>query len=230
MLLHFLIDWLAGDLPFKNMLLGLIFSLTALLMVFPIHECAHGLMALAFGDKTAKYQKRLSLNPLAHIDVRGFLFLLIFGFGWARPVQFNPINFKHRRFGTIMTAAAGPLANILFCFISLFLYCLLISVSVLYQLEWLYILSGLFEYMMMYNASFAIFNLIPFPPLDGSKIVAELLPLKHRIKYYRLEDYSFYFFLILIVVLNTTNILSILSYGLVNAFLPLVSSLLGGIF
>lgn len=230
MILDFLFAWIQGAVPFKNMLLALIFSLVALLLVFPVHECAHGLMALAFGDKTAKYQKRLTLNPLAHIDLRGFLFLLILGFGWAKPVQFNPINFKNRRLGTIMTAAAGPLANIFFCFISLLIYGILATYAAIHDIEWLLLLSQLFYYMTIYNASFAVFNLIPFPPLDGSKIVGELLPLRTRIKYYRLEEYSFFFFLALIILLNRFDILSYFGNAIIDGFIPIVDKIMGGIF
>lgn len=230
MLLYKLIDWISGDLTFSEMLLSLIFSLVALLLVFPVHEYAHGLMALILGDKTAKYQGRLTLNPIAHVDLRGFLFLLIFGFGWASPVQFNPTYFKNRRLGTILTAAAGPLSNVIFCFISLLIYGILSVYGARNGIQWIETFSLLFYYMTVYNASFAIFNLIPFPPLDGSKIVGELLPLRTRIKYYGLERYSFLFFLALIIILNRTDFLAILANKMIFGFLPIVDGILGGIF
>lgn len=230
MILYKLFDWISGTISFSDMILSLIFSLVAILLIFPVHEYAHGLMALIMGDKTAKHQGRLTLNPLAHIDLRGFLFLLIFGFGWANPVQFNPTYFKNRRLGTILTAAAGPLSNIIFCFISLLIYGILNVYGSLNGIAWLETFSVLFYYMTVYNASFAIFNLIPFPPLDGSKIVGELLPLKTRFKYYSLERYSYLFFIALIIILNRTDFLSLLSNKLIYGFLPIVNSILGGIF
>ena len=230
MLLDLLFDLFKGIIEPLDALLILVYSVTALMLVFPVHECAHGLMAYALGDKTAKYQGRLTLNPIAHVDLKGFLFLLFFGFGWARPVEFDPRNFKNRRVGTILTAAAGPLSNILFCFISLLVYGILLVFGVQNDVTWMLYLAELFQIMAVYNATFAVFNLIPFPPLDGSKIVGELLPLRTRIKYYQLEQYSFIFFLVLIITLNRIDILSFFSNAILNGFFPIVESILGGIF
>jgi Zn-dependent protease len=187
-------------------------------------------MALAWGDQTAKYQGRLTLNPLAHIDLRGFLFLLLFGFGWAKPVQIDARYFKNRRLGVILTAAAGPLSNIVFCFITYLIYGILYVFSVQNEIAWLSIFSTLFLYMALYNATFGVFNLIPFPPLDGSKIVGELLPFKLRYQYYNLERYSFIFFIALILLMNRTGIIGILSNGLMNLFTPVVNAVVGGLF
>ncbi len=230
MLLDLILELISGESSVSSILLSALFSVVALLLVFPVHECAHGLMALAFGDKTAKYQGRLTLNPLAHVDLKGFLFLLIFGFGWAKPVQIDARYFKNRRLGTIMTAAAGPFSNIVFCFITYLIYAILSVYSVLHGISWLGIFSTLFWYMAMYNATFAVFNLIPFPPLDGSKIVGELLPFKWRYEYYNLERYSHIFFIVLILVLNRTDIIETLSGGLMTLFTPAVYTILGGIF
>ncbi len=230
MLFDFIIDLIKGTMPLPFLLLNLLFSVVALLLVFPVHECAHGLVAYAFGDNTAKYQGRLTLNPFAHIDLYGFLLLLLFGFGWAKPVQINPASFRNKRLGTICTSAAGPLSNILFCFISFLLYGIFSVYAIENSIEWLEYFSNLFFYMALYNATFAVFNLIPIPPLDGSKIVGELLPLKWRIRYYGLERYSFYIFIGLIIVLNRTDILSFLTTGLISLFMPLINLIIGGIF
>lgn len=230
MLLDLIYEMIVGETPIPILLVQMLFSVVALLLVFPVHECAHGLMALAFGDQTAKYQGRLTLNPLAHIDLRGFIFLLVFGFGWAKPVQIDARFFKNRRLGTIMTAAAGPLSNIIFCFITYLIYGILSVFAGQNDIVWLLIFSQLFRYMAIYNATFAVFNLIPFPPLDGSKILGELLPIKLRFQYYNLERHSFIFFMVLIIVLNRTNVIGILSTGLVSLFTPVVNAILGGIF
>lgn len=230
MILDLLFHLFRGDTPFYVILLQMLFSLVALLLIFPIHECAHGITALAFGDNTAKYQGRLSLNPLAHIDLWGFLLLLLVGFGWAKPVQIDARNFKNRRLGTICTAAAGPLSNVIFCLITYLLYGILYIYGEKNGIGWLSVFSTLFLYMAIYNATFAVFNLIPFPPLDGSKIVGELLPFKLRYQYYNLERYSYIFFVVIIFILNRTNIISILSNGLLDLFTPLVNTILGGIF
>ncbi len=230
MLINLVIEMFLGDTPIPLLLLQILFSVVALLLVFPVHECAHGLMALAFGDKTAKYQGRLTLNPLAHIDLRGFIFLLVFGFGWAKPVQINPSYFKHRRLGTIMTAAAGPLSNIIFCFITYLIYGILFFFAAMNGILWLEYVSLLFYYMAIYNATFAVFNLIPLPPLDGSKILGELLPFKLRFQYYNLERYSMIIFALLIIVLNRLDFVALLSNGLLMLYTPLVNAILGGIF
>lgn len=230
MLLDLIFELISSDTPAYILLVQMLFSVVALLLVFPVHECAHGLMALAFGDQTAKYQGRLTLNPLSHIDLRGFLFLMIFGFGWAKPVQIDARYFKNRRLGTILTAAAGPLSNIVFCFITYLIYGILFLFAGQNDITWLSIFSQLFLYMAIYNATFAVFNLIPFPPLDGSKIVGEMLPMKLRFQYYNLERYSYIFFIVLILVLNRTGIVGILSNGLMNLFTPAVNAILGGIF
>lgn len=227
MLINLIIDLFSAtkaEIPF--ILLAMLFSLVALLIVFPVHEMAHGLMAYWLGDKTAKYQGRLSLNPLDHLDLQGFLFLLLFGFGWAKPVQFDPRNFKNKRVGTILTAAAGPLANILFGFLSLLIYVVLVVTA---ESEGVLIFSNLFYYMAIYNVSLAVFNLIPFPPLDGSKIVGELLPLRTRIKYYELERYSFIFFLIVILLLNRINLLGSMTSTLLSWFMKPIGAIVGGL-
>ncbi len=230
MLLDLIFELISGDTPAYLLLVQMLFSVVALLLVFPVHECAHGLMALAFGDQTAKYQGRLTLSPLAHIDLRGFLFLMLFGFGWAKPVQIDARYFKNRRLGTILTAAAGPLSNIVFCFITYLIYGILFLLAEQNSVTWLAVFSQLFLYMAIYNATFAVFNLIPFPPLDGSKILGEMLPMKLRFRYYNLERYSYIFFIVLILVLNRTGIVGILSNGLMNLFTPAVNAILGGIF
>lgn len=230
MLLNSIFELISGDTPIYIIAIQLLFQLVALLLVFPVHEYAHGWVAHLFGDDTAKAQGRLTLNPMAHIDLQGFLLLLILGFGWAKPVQIDSRYFKNRRLGVICTSAAGPVSNVLFCFISYLLYGILSVYASIHDVLWLSIVSMLFFYMAIYNATFAVFNMIPFPPLDGSKILGELLPFKLRYKYYNLERYSFFFFIALIVVLNRTDILAYLSSGLLRLFTPLLNLILGGIF
>lgn len=229
MLLNLVMDFIAGELPPHMLLLQFLYSLIALLLVFPVHEFAHGFVAHLMGDDTAKYQGRLTLNPLAHIDLFGFLLLLFFGFGWAKPVQIDSRYFKNRRLGTICTAAAGPLSNVIFCFLTYLIYGILMSVSLQHGIVWLGVFSLLFLYMATYNATFAVFNLIPVPPLDGSKILGEMLPLKLRFQYYNLERYSSFIFIALIIVMNRTGFISILSEGLLALFTPIVYAITGGL-
>jgi len=147
-------------------LLGIIYALT-------IHEFSHAFSATLLGDDTAKDSGRLSLNPLTHIDFIGFLMLLLIGFGWGKPVSFNPNNLKNQKWGPAIIGFAGPLSNIISAFIFLGVLKYLIpflnfSPSDLF----IYFL----EYLIIINIVLAIFNLIPIPPLDGSKILFAILP------------------------------------------------------
>jgi Zn-dependent protease len=145
-----------------------------------IHEVSHGAMALAFGDRTALYEGRLTLNPLKHIDWFGsvalplFLFLTSAGFmiGWAKPVPYNPYNLRNRRIGEPMIALAGPLSNIIVAVIFGFLIRILLP---LYIVPSSFIL--ILAFVVKNNIALAIFNLIPLPPLDGSKILFSFLPI-----------------------------------------------------
>lgn len=176
-----------------------------------VHEFSHGLAAYAVGDKTAKYSGRLSLNPLAHLDPFGAICLFLFGFGWAKPVPVNPWNFKNKKGGMILTALAGPFSNFLLAFIAMVIYTLLGGLrfssasfgftlaSVFYELAY---------YMIMINLGLGLFNLIPIPPLDGSKVLMAILPER---TYFKLMDYERYGFIILIILINTPIFNSLLN-------------------
>ena len=176
-----------------------------------VHEFSHGLAAYAVGDKTAKYSGRLSLNPLAHLDPFGAICLFLFGFGWAKPVPVNPWNFKNKKGGMILTALAGPFSNFLLAFIAKVIYTLLGGLrfssasfgftlaSVFYELAY---------YMIMINLGLGLFNLIPIPPLDGSKVLTAILPER---TYFKLMDYERYGFIILIILINTPIFNSLLN-------------------
>lgn len=144
----------------------LIFSIIAIVVSFTIHEFSHGIVSTIQGDDTPGTYGRLTLNPLAHVDLVGFITLILFGFGWAKPIPINPKRYKHPRIGVIFTSLAGPLSNLLLAFISCFVLILAMPESVAIQ-EFLGRLIGI-------NAGLAVFNLIPVPPLDGSKIVGEI--------------------------------------------------------
>ena len=149
-------------------------QLLAVLFCLTVHETCHGLAALALGDPTAKRQHRLSLNPLRHIDWFGLLMMLVAGFGWARPVPVNPNYFKKPRQGMALTALAGPASNLLLALLLLILARLIYTYahySVFNQtaLDFLTSTAAL-------SIGLGLFNLIPIPPLDGSKVLAVLLP------------------------------------------------------
>lgn len=149
-------------------------QLLAVLFCLTVHETCHGLSALALGDPTAKRQHRLSLNPLRHIDWFGLLMMLVAGFGWARPVPVNPNYFKKPRQGMALTALAGPASNLLLALL------LLIPARLIYTYAHYSVFNQTALDFLTSTAALSIglglFNLIPIPPLDGSKVLAVLLP------------------------------------------------------
>ncbi len=167
-----------------------------LIVVFtalPIHEYAHGMVAYWLGDHTAKSQGRLDLNPLRHFDLIGTTALLLTGFGWAKPVPINPYNFRNSKVGVkggmALTALAGPVSNLLLAAVFM----------VLYKLGWYFLPDNNFTNMLMYalslmlsiNIGLAVFNLIPIPPLDGSRILSFFLPNRINAVISRYERYIF---------------------------------------
>lgn len=181
-----------------------LFSIVILILSVIIHEISHGYAALSQGDETAKYAGRLTLNPLPHIDIIGSIILpliMIVGtsgamvFGWAKPVPYNPYNLRNKRWGELFVAAAGPLSNFLLAFI----FGLVIRFSEALQLSQSVI--ELSFVIVIVNIVLAVFNLVPIPPLDGSKILFSLLsPLKAQKFREFLERYSFVLILLLLFV------------------------------
>lgn len=170
-----LMQLLRGGWSLPNILMTILVYAVLLLVVFPVHEMAHGFAAYLLGDKTAKYQGRLTMNPLAHMDPFGSLMMLLVGVGYAKPVPVNPYNFKNRKAGMALTALAEPLSNLLMAILSVGLYrVLIIFVSDGWTLTLLRM--GLVELFASINISLAMFNLLPIPPLDGFRIISYVLP------------------------------------------------------
>jgi len=191
-----------------------IISLPGLLIAIIFHELAHGLTAYWLGDPTAKNAGRLTLNPIKHIDPVGFLFMLIFRFGWAKAVPINPSYFKNRKRDTILVSLAGVTTN--------FIIAIITGAVLVYAPIGNEILAQMLVITLWYNIMLGVFNLMPFPPLDGSKVVASLLPVKLEYYFYKYEKY---FYLILIFLIATRGISRILG-PLVDFVYSLIINLL----
>ncbi len=183
------------DLFSRQGLISLIISIPGLLLAISMHECAHGYAAYLMGDRTAKYSGRLSLNPLNHLDPIGALCMLLFRFGWAKPVPIDSRYFKNRRAGIVLVSLAGPGANFVLGFVSCVLFYAVNFFAPYGSSFWEFVAMVLL-YSVYMNVGFMVFNLIPIPPLDGSKIVMEFLPYKLR---YQIYQYERYFGLILLI-------------------------------
>lgn len=198
---------------FDFSLTGLIAGLPGLIIALVIHEYAHAKAADMMGDFTPRMTGRLTLNPMAHIDPIGLIMLLVVRFGWAKPVMINARNFRNWRQGELLVAVAGPVANLLVAFISL------LAMAVLFKL-------GMFSegvrlvlsMMVLFNINFAIFNMLPLPPLDGSKILMVLLPGRLAYKLISLERYSFIILIFLMMTPFLTMILIPLQRLVLSAF------------
>lgn len=173
-----------------------------ILFALTVHEVSHGYAAHLMGDDTAKNLGRLTMNPLKHLDPVGALCMMLFRFGWAKPVPINPRNFSKYRLGICLTSIAGPLSNLIVAFISTMLYCA-IQVMGITNLT-LQVLSDLLQMSMFMNLSLCLFNLIPIPPLDGSKIFITLLPGRIAAFVLRYERFG----MILLIVLIYSGIIT----------------------
>ncbi len=168
-----------------------------------IHEFAHGWAAYKFGDNTAKSMGRLNLSPLSHIDPIGAICLFLFGFGWARPVPVNPGNFKigKRKSGMVLTSLAGPVSNLIVAFAAVFLLNLLYLIPISSEVmgKVFSVIATMMYILISMNIGLAVFNFIPIPPLDGSKILSAVLPPR---LYFKLMQYEQYGFIALIIIIN----------------------------
>jgi Zn-dependent protease len=175
----------------------ILISLPAIVIGLTFHEYAHGRMADYLGDDTPYYQGRLTLNPLPHMDWLGFLMLMLAGFGWAKPVQVNPYKLRGGvKKGMLLVSVAGPLMNILLAFLAM----IALRVVAPYQgMEWASYTIMLLEPLIWINLVLAVFNLIPVPPLDGSKILAGILPDRGASIMYALEKYGILILLLLLI-------------------------------
>ena len=163
----------------------MVFRIPALLMALTVHEYAHARVADWLGDPTPGRAERLTLNPIAHLDPVGLIMLWLFQFGWAKPVPVNPYCFRNGRQGIMMVSFAGPASNIILAFLSALTLALMAKFHI-----GSYAAEKLLWLLYAYNIMFAIFNLLPLPPLDGSKILEVLLPAKAAEMFDRMSPYA----------------------------------------
>ena len=209
----------------QNILIGVPTTLLAL----TVHEFAHGWVSEKLGDPTPRYQGRLTLNPMAHLDLFGTLLMIFTGFGWARPVQINPNYYKNRTKGMALVAVAGPLANFILAFIGILIgsIALLIMGNMGVSGDVCQVVYTIMFYFAFRNLCFMVFNLIPLPPLDGFKVAGLIIPPKLYYNVLRYEQYV----LIGIMLLSLSGAFgSIIGTGVdffLELILNIVSKLLG---
>ena len=210
---------------FTGTLISILLSLPGVILAVSVHESAHGFVAWKLGDDTAKLSGRISLNPLRHVDPIGLLLLILFRFGWARPVQVNVRKFKKPRRDMCLVALAGPVSNILLSFLLVIASYAAASFFAANYARFgdttfstvLEVLTHILEYAAVINAGLGVFNLIPIPPLDGWKVLGAFLPVKVYFTLMRYERIG----MILLIALMITGLLSGPMSTAINAILDL---------
>lgn len=188
---------------------GIMAILPGILVAIAFHEFAHGKAADMLGDPTPRYQGRLTINPISHLDLMGTLLFILAGFGWAKPVEVNPMNFRgDRQRGMMLVAFAGPAMNLTVAFIA--------ALVLAFGGYHIFYVKVFLEPLIFYNVVLAVFNLIPVPPLDGSKILAGFLPRQAAGFVHQLEAYG-PLILLLLIFTGATRVI----------ILPVVWSIMG---
>ncbi len=217
-----LFDLFSKDFDMLDLIIKLFSRLFVVFCTMPIHEYAHALIATKLGDQTPRLAGRLTLNPMAHISPMGAIMIFLFGFGYAKPVSVNPRNFKDSKKGMALTAIAGPISNLIMGFIFI---ALATVYSNLFYAETI-LFSAIFYFLFFagsININLAVFNLLPIPPLDGSRILQLLIPAKYYYKFLEYERYIVILVFILIATGVLSGPLSAISYFFIQLFVKIAS-------
>lgn len=212
-------------------LISYLYMVPVILLSLSFHEFSHAFVSYKLGDPTAKNMGRLTLNPFKHLDFIGTLMMFVARIGWAKPVPINPAYYKDRKKGTMLVSLAGPLSNILLAFIAAFP---LVYLSVSYPAYGYQpggVASILFEFSLLFfavNINLAVFNIIPVPPLDGSKLLSGILPQRMYFRFMEYENMIGIVFLVVVFVFPNllTNIIGFIAEPIQNAILDIVNPII----
>lgn len=208
-----------------NLIYSLIYTAPAVLIALSMHEMAHGFASYGLGDPTPKSQGRLSINPLRHLDPWGTVMLLFFHFGWAKPVSVDPRYYDNPKADMAKVALAGPLMNFFVAFIALLLMGLMEKFNIPTNNINNYIYTLLY-YIAIIDIGLGLFNLIPIPPLDGSKVLLAVLPERYYFSYMRFEQFGMIFLLLLITFGAFDGFLVGARSSVISGMLQIVNKLL----
>lgn len=210
---------------FGNDLMSMIYMIPILLFSVAVHECSHAFAAYKLGDRSQKLQGRMTLDPFVHIDVLGFISIMLVGFGWGKPVYVEDSNFKNKSRDNMLVSLAGPLSNIVLAILFTIILKILLILNVVELVSASTIgtiVLTMFVLTIKFNVIFAVFNMLPFPPFDGSKVLLHFLPYKAKNLFYSLEKYSFY----IIIILFVTGLYSYIISPFVNGITYLLNIIL----
>ncbi len=205
----------------REALIWVLCSVPIIIMALCVHESAHGIAAKAMGDPTAYNLGRISLNPRKHLDPIGSLLMFVFGFGWAKPVPINTRYFRKPKWGMAISALAGPLSNVI-CSYIFYVLCVLIETHLVIRSEGMLIVATTVHALCyvgyLLNLSLAVFNLLPVPPLDGSRILFAVLPAKAYFGVMKYERYIYIGVLVLIMTGMLDIPLALVRQGITKLF------------
>lgn len=212
----------------NNFIYEKLILIPALLIAFTFHEYAHAKMADKLGDKTPRFQGRLTLNPASHIDPLGVLMILLCGFGWAKPVQTNPQVYKNYYKDDLKVSIAGPLANLAVAIVGCFVWVLLIKIQYstgLYSVPVFSVIVDIFSTIFSLNVSLFIFNLLPIPGLDGFAVLRDLKP----DFFYKISEslYRYQYIIIVLILIGGSRIISIPVQIICNFILKIARAVVG---